>query len=72
MGGGVGGGGGNYVRFSDSHLNLQFRNPHAKTPHSCLTASGYQSIPAQKILTFMFGGIPLPEHPCPNYKTAHV
>ena len=49
-----------------------FGNPHAKTPHSCLRASDYQSIDAQAIVTFMFESIPLPEHPCPNYNNIHA
>ena len=55
--GGWGGGAGNYVHFSDSHLNLQnavFRKP------SC------------KSTAFMFDSIRLLKHACPNQNDVHV
>ena len=56
-GGGRGGGWGVITFASATAIRTcktqYFGNPHAKTPHSCLTASDYQSIPAQTIMTFI-------------------
>ena len=72
LGGGVGG---KYVRFSDSHLNLQnavFREPSCKNSAFMLHSIRLSKHPSPNHYDVHVREHPLAEHPCPNYNNVHV